>query len=347
MATVTWGMLEKSQADPETIEEAIARLILVHGEDETSHLGAGESLQSHKASLIIDHIARSIVTDKIALLAVTVAELGNQAVETAKVKDLNITEGKIGSLAVTEAKIGNLAVVEGKVKDLAITNAKIANTTIETGKIKDLAVTNAKIANTTIEEAKIKDLAVTDAKIANATITDAKISDLTVEKLTGTYLTGKVVRTSASGQRVEMRGANNDIAFYDSGGNLGGTIIGQSSKIYISGAGLEIECPLSMEAELIIDTTRSVIPTDSNTYHLGGSSYNWDHLYLNALYHGAQQIIDFSGNYLDLWRPLIYFSGALNEGGEGSKGMVYVKGSDPSEELRVYLNGGWRTIQVV
>lgn len=65
MATEVWGMLAKSQIDPETIEEAIARLILAHNEDETAHLGVGQSLQSHKASEIIDHLVRSIVADKL------------------------------------------------------------------------------------------------------------------------------------------------------------------------------------------------------------------------------------------------------------------------------------------
>ncbi len=66
MSVENWGMLAKSAVDPETIEQAIARLILVHEEDEASHLGVGESLQSHKASEIIDHAARSIVYDKLA-----------------------------------------------------------------------------------------------------------------------------------------------------------------------------------------------------------------------------------------------------------------------------------------
>lgn len=65
MSIQTWGMLPKSQDDNETIEEAINRLIQVHDDDETSHLGTGQSLQSHKASEIIDHLASSIVNDKL------------------------------------------------------------------------------------------------------------------------------------------------------------------------------------------------------------------------------------------------------------------------------------------
>ncbi len=61
----SWFQMPKSQIDPERMEEAIARLILEHEQDEESHLGVGESLQSHKASEIIDHVANSIIADKI------------------------------------------------------------------------------------------------------------------------------------------------------------------------------------------------------------------------------------------------------------------------------------------
>jgi len=65
LPVAVWAMLAKSQVDNETIEQAIARLILDHCADETAHLGVGQSLQSHKASEIIDHLAESVVSDKI------------------------------------------------------------------------------------------------------------------------------------------------------------------------------------------------------------------------------------------------------------------------------------------
>ena len=76
MSNPVWGMLEKSQTDPEKIEEAIARLIAEHNADETAHLEAGQSLQSHKASEIIDHVVNSIVTDKIKDGEVTIPKVG-------------------------------------------------------------------------------------------------------------------------------------------------------------------------------------------------------------------------------------------------------------------------------
>lgn len=64
MPDLNWGMLSKSQIDPETIEEAIARIIAEHNADEEAHLSAGQSLQSHKASEIIDHVVGSVLADK-------------------------------------------------------------------------------------------------------------------------------------------------------------------------------------------------------------------------------------------------------------------------------------------
>jgi hypothetical protein len=61
----TWENIPKSQEDNETIEQAIARLITAHNASEESHLGLGQSLQSHKASEIIDHAALSIISDKV------------------------------------------------------------------------------------------------------------------------------------------------------------------------------------------------------------------------------------------------------------------------------------------
>ncbi len=63
--TTVWGNLFKSAISSEKIEEAILRMIQDHENDENAHVEAGESLNSHKASEIIDHIAQSIIADKI------------------------------------------------------------------------------------------------------------------------------------------------------------------------------------------------------------------------------------------------------------------------------------------
>lgn len=115
MATPNWGMLQKSQSDPSTIEQAIGALISAHNADPEAHLGAGGSLQSHKAADIIDHLAASIIADKLASGAVTRPKLlsyqswnlpfesvagyskqtdGNSAIE-ALVQALRITVGSV------------------------------------------------------------------------------------------------------------------------------------------------------------------------------------------------------------------------------------------------------------
>lgn len=83
MSNPTWGMLAKSQDDDETIEEAIERIIAEHNSDEESHLGVGESLQSHKASEIIDHLAESIVADKLQDFIITGQKLAYDRFELA------------------------------------------------------------------------------------------------------------------------------------------------------------------------------------------------------------------------------------------------------------------------
>ncbi len=69
MELLTWGDKPKSQVDPQLITEAITQSIQAHDDDPDAHLETGQSLQSHKASEIIDHLAESIVNDKIKSIA--------------------------------------------------------------------------------------------------------------------------------------------------------------------------------------------------------------------------------------------------------------------------------------
>lgn len=64
MADPSWGMLAKALDDPQTINEAINEAIAAHEADSEAHLGAGESLETHRASEVIDHLEESIVNDK-------------------------------------------------------------------------------------------------------------------------------------------------------------------------------------------------------------------------------------------------------------------------------------------
>lgn len=69
--TDTWGELPKSQTDNSTVDQEIDSKIQDHLDDPDAHIETGQSLQSHKASEIIDHLAGSIVNDKLAANSVT------------------------------------------------------------------------------------------------------------------------------------------------------------------------------------------------------------------------------------------------------------------------------------
>jgi len=64
MADPAWGALAKAQDDPQTIDQAIAAAIATHESDSDAHLGAGESLETHKSQEVIDHPAGSVLGDK-------------------------------------------------------------------------------------------------------------------------------------------------------------------------------------------------------------------------------------------------------------------------------------------
>ncbi len=78
MATSIWGLLMESLTSSKTIRQAIADMIADHEADPTAHLSETGSLQSHKASEIIDHLAESIVSDKIAVQTVNIEQLNTK-----------------------------------------------------------------------------------------------------------------------------------------------------------------------------------------------------------------------------------------------------------------------------
>lgn len=65
MADPVWSNLLKTQTNNTTIDQEIDAKIVAHNADAEAHLGSGQSLQSHKAADIIDHLARSILRDKL------------------------------------------------------------------------------------------------------------------------------------------------------------------------------------------------------------------------------------------------------------------------------------------
>lgn len=64
-APITWENLPKSQADNTKIGDDTAAQIAAHNDDPDAHLGPNQALESHRAAVIIDHLAGSVVNDKL------------------------------------------------------------------------------------------------------------------------------------------------------------------------------------------------------------------------------------------------------------------------------------------
>lgn len=66
---IVWQDLPKSQSDATTIDEATSAAIAVHNSDPDAHLAELASLEAHRTSEIIDHLAESVLNDKLAATA--------------------------------------------------------------------------------------------------------------------------------------------------------------------------------------------------------------------------------------------------------------------------------------
>lgn len=137
-----------------------------------------------------------------------------------------ILEGSIGSSALADG-----AVTTQKLADLAVAAAKLADSSVTATKIANLAVGTAAIANLAVTNAKIDDLAVTNAKIASLSadkITAGTINttEITIQS-TLTMGVGGLIRTAASGRRVEIQdsGGFGGIHFYGGSGSEPGSVV--------------------------------------------------------------------------------------------------------------------------
>lgn len=247
----------------------------------------------------------AVTTGKIDNGAVTNAKIGNAAVDTAQINNAAITSAKIDDLAVTTAKIDDAAITTAKVDtaaittalidSAAITTALIDNAAITSAKIDDLAVTNAKIANTTITAAKIANATITDTQIANATITAAKIASLDADDITTGTLTGRRIRTAASGERIDIQPSVDAVymGFYDSGGTERGSVSLQAADTImavsgangwgakISSSGSEVEAE-GTTAHMIGDSGGEIIAVDSSGVYVGSTGSRGGRFFVNS-----------------------------------------------------------------
>jgi len=143
--------------------------------------------------------------------------------------------------------------------------------------------------------------------------------------ISGGTITGVVFQTSASGQRVEL--GSSRVEYYDSSGTLVGYMRGDTNEIFINGSsdvlvnagsGDKIALAINADTQILITATQivlgdtleteSVFPGTTNTYNLGGSSYNYDNLFINDIYYGSTWIIDFKTNGAPLFKTNIYIA---------------------------------------
>lgn len=110
MSEFTWGDLPKNQTDNQLISQAIDQAVQAHDDDPDSHLEIGQSLQSHKASEIIDHVAESVVNDKIKSIA-------RASTAIVKIPATHVTNNFFRSIAYTET---SLTVVGGSLTPIEI-----------------------------------------------------------------------------------------------------------------------------------------------------------------------------------------------------------------------------------
>jgi hypothetical protein len=60
-----WGNLAKAQDDPETIEQAIARLVAEHNGEPVAHTEAGQAIALHRENGTLDHPQGAVLADKL------------------------------------------------------------------------------------------------------------------------------------------------------------------------------------------------------------------------------------------------------------------------------------------
>ncbi len=193
-----------------------------------------------------------------------------------------------------------------------INGTQISTSTITGGSGGNIAgstITGSNIAANTITANK---LTVTNLSAISAnlgTITAGSINGITI---TGSTITGSTLETSTSGQRVVISGSDNSVDFYTSAGLIGQIFANNTYDfLAISGAPPDTSTPgisLTSIANTGFDPSVSI----------GGI--------------GVVEI----GGLLQLCPD------PISESGGGSPGQMYYNTS--TNQIRAYINGGWRSI---
>ncbi|MEV7761448.1 MULTISPECIES: hypothetical protein [Curtobacterium] len=133
----------------------------------------------------------------------------------------SLTAAVLAADTLTSREIGADAILARNIKAAEITGTKIAAATIAAGNIAAKTITAGQIAAGTITAGEIKAGTITANEIAAGTITATQIN---LDTLNGKTITGAVIKSAASGQRLEMRGTRLDV--YGAGASVAASVVG-------------------------------------------------------------------------------------------------------------------------
>lgn len=134
---------------------------------------------------IIPYPDNSVITSKIAPLAITSDKIADSNILTSKIADNAITTSKILDANVTTTKIADSSVVTSKIANANVTSEKLANGCVITDKLGQNVVTNFNLANDSVASNNIAMFSVKTNHIYTKSITNDKLADacVTVDKI--------------------------------------------------------------------------------------------------------------------------------------------------------------------
>ena len=202
--------------------------------------------------------ANSIIAGKISADAITAREISSNAITADEISANAITAGKISAdaitareisaNAITASEISANAITAGKISADAITAREIAANAITTSELSASAITADKISANAITVDKISANSITTGKIISTGIsanvltsgridaTTVNVTNLNATNITTGILSGRSVRTTGGGNRVELSNTD-ELRFYVSGSVAGKMTPGGTGMRFSSGQG--------------------------------------------------------------------------------------------------------------
>lgn len=121
-----------------------------------------------------------VISDYLALNAVTATKIADNAVSTRTIIDGAVTQQKIADDAITLAMMTDASVGTAELINGSVTAAKLAGNSVAETSIMSNAVTRTKIMDREVVTDKIADGAVTNSKLSDESVTNNKIANLAI-----------------------------------------------------------------------------------------------------------------------------------------------------------------------